>query len=184
VVDVVVTNPNTQTGTGSGLFTYQYQSPNASGTTPGGSVNATVANGTFTPGSAQFTAAINPPSGQSFPYDIFGFTASTSVGGTITVTLTYPQALPAGTKVWKDLNGTWLDWTNSVTISGNTITYTITDGGAGDADGAANGSITDPLGPASPATSIPSLSEWTQLMLALMVIGVAWHFHNNRQNSY
>jgi hypothetical protein len=183
VVDVVVTNPNTQTGTGSGLFTYQYQSPNASGTTPGGSVNATVANGTFTPGSAQFTAAINPPSGQSFPYDIFGFTASTSVGGTITVTLTYPQALAAGTKVWKDLNGTWSDWTNNVTISGNTITYTITDGGAGDADGLVNGRITDPLGPSISSAAVPTLSELAQLMLALMVLSViGWHFH--REGSF
>ena len=33
-------------------------------------------------------------------------------------------------------------------------------------------------------SAVPSLSEWTQLMLALMVIGIAWHFHNNRQNSY
>jgi hypothetical protein len=32
--------------------------------------------------------------------------------------------------------------------------------------------------------AVPSLSEWAQLMLALMVIGIAWHFHNNRQNSY
>ena len=32
--------------------------------------------------------------------------------------------------------------------------------------------------------AVPTLSEWAQLMLALMVIGVAWHFHNNRQNSY
>lgn len=31
---------------------------------------------------------------------------------------------------------------------------------------------------------IPTLSQWAQLMLALMLIGVAWHFHNNRQNSY
>jgi len=37
----------------------------------------------------------------------------------------------------------------------------------------------------SPAPSaVPSLSEWSRLMLGLMVIGVAWHFHNNRQNSY
>jgi hypothetical protein len=33
-------------------------------------------------------------------------------------------------------------------------------------------------------SAVPSLSEWAQLMLALMVIGIAWHFHNNRQNSY
>ena len=28
--------------------------------------------------------------------------------------------------------------------------------------------------------SVPTLSEWAQLMLALMVIGVAWHFHSIR----
>lgn len=32
--------------------------------------------------------------------------------------------------------------------------------------------------------AVPTFSEWTQLLLALMVIGIAWHFHNNRQNSY
>ena len=37
----------------------------------------------------------------------------------------------------------------------------------------------------APAPSaVPSLSEWTQFLLALIVIGIAWHFHNNRQNSY
>lgn len=29
--------------------------------------------------------------------------------------------------------------------------------------------------------SVPTLSEWAQLMLALMTIGVAWHFHNARE---
>jgi hypothetical protein len=33
-------------------------------------------------------------------------------------------------------------------------------------------------------SAVPTLSEWAQLMLALMVIGIAWHFHNHRQNSY
>jgi hypothetical protein len=36
----------------------------------------------------------------------------------------------------------------------------------------------------SSPSAVPSLSEWAQLMLALLVIGIAWHFHNNRQNSY
>jgi hypothetical protein len=157
----------------------------ASGTTPGGPVNAQIVGGGFS-GTPQFTTPTAPPSGQSFPYGVFGFTASvpqTNPPSSITVTLTYPQALAAGTKVWKELNGTWLDWTNSVTISGNTITYMITDGGAGDADGAVNGSITDPLGPASPANSIPSLSEWSQMLLGLMVMMlIGWHFHRERSN--
>ena len=152
-------------------------------TTPGGTVNAGISGGSFTNTSA--ATPTNPPAGQSFPYGVFSFTAATdTLGGSITITLTYPQALAAGTKVWKDLNGSWVDWTSNVTISGSTITYTITDGGVGDSDGIVNQSVTDPIGPAIAVASIPSLSEWAQLMLALMVIGIAWHFHNNRQNSY
>jgi hypothetical protein len=41
-----------------------------------------------------------------------------------------------------------------------------------------------PLLTVSAPSAVPTLSEWAQLMLALMVIGVAWHFHNNRQDSY
>jgi len=68
-----------------------------------------------------------------------------------------------------------------VTISGNTISYAITDGGAGDADGAVNGSITYPMGPADPATAIPLFSEWAQLLLGLMVMMlIGWHFHRER----
>lgn len=159
----------------------------ASGTAPGGSgaINAAIGSGgsfIFT----QFTTPTNPPAGQSFPYGVFGFTAATNtLGGSITITLTYPQALAAGTTVWKDLtgNGNWVDWTSNVTISGNTITYTIADGGSGDSDGTVDQSITDPIGPALPATSIPSLSEWSQMLLALMVLTmIGRHFH--RQRSY
>jgi hypothetical protein len=136
-------------------------------------------------GSGQFITPSNPPSGQSLPYGVFSFTATTTVGGSITLTLTYPQTLAAGTKVWKDLtgNGSWVDWTNNVTMSGNTITYTIVDGGNGDTDGAINGSITDPLGPSSPPTTptpspepIPTLSEWAKIMMMFfMLVTVGWY---------
>lgn len=36
----------------------------------------------------------------------------------------------------------------------------------------------------SAINQVPSLSGWLKILLALMVIGIAWHFHNNRQNSY
>jgi hypothetical protein len=124
--------------------------------TPGGYVGINITGGSFVPGTAQFIRPINPPAGQNFPYDVFGFTADVVPGGTITITLTYPQPLPQGTIVWKDLNGTWLDWTNNVTINGKTITYSITDGGQGDADLSVNGSITDPLGPALPSPVSPT----------------------------
>jgi hypothetical protein len=161
----------------------------ASGTAPGGSgaINATIGSGgSFI--STQFTAPTNPPSGQNFPYGVFGFTAATNtLGGSITITLTYPQALAAGTKVFKDINGTWLDYTSNVTFnqSRTTITYSVVDGGPFDSDGVANQSVTDPIGPAiaalSTSSAVPSLSEWAQLMLGLMVLTmIGWHFHRER----
>ena len=35
----------------------------------------------------------------------------------------------------------------------------------------------------SAASAVPALSEWARLVLALMAIGVAWHFHNARRSS-
>jgi hypothetical protein len=64
------------------------------------------------------------------------------------------------------------------TISGNQITFNITDGGAGDSDARA-GFIADPGGPGVPAgpvgaggvTGVPTLSEWGLLLLVgLMVL--------------
>jgi hypothetical protein len=50
---------------------------------------------------------------------------------------------------------------------------------------ATNEFVIEISGNLAPAPSaVPTLSEWGQLMLALMVIGIAWHFHNNRQNSF
>jgi hypothetical protein len=161
----------------------------ASGTAPGGSgaINATIGSGgSFI--STQFTTPTNPPAGQSFPYGVFGFTAATNtLGGSITITLTYPQALAAGSKIWKNINGTWLDYTSNVTFnqSRTTITYSVVDGGPFDSDGVANQSVTDPIGPtiaaASTPSAVPSLSEWAQLMLGLIVMTViGWHFHRER----
>ena len=47
------------------------------------------------------------------------------------------------------------------------VTLTLTDGGVGDHDLAANGTIVDPGGPALVTpTAIPTLSEWAMIMLA------------------
>jgi hypothetical protein len=42
----------------------------------------------------------------------------------------------------------------SAVIEGNTVSFTITDGGLGDDDLSANGSITDPGGPGGPTLAI------------------------------
>ena len=104
--------------------------------------------------SAVFSVPVNPPENENFPYGVFGFTVDAcQAGGTVTVELQYPENLPADTTYWKDINGTWVDWTNNVTISGSTITLTLTDGEYGDTDGSANGTISDPSGPAITTTT-------------------------------
>jgi len=55
------------------------------------------------------------------------------------------------------------------------VTFSLTDGGAGDADGATNGSIRDPGGigvsaaPVAAPQSIPTLSEWGMIFLSSLV---------------
>ena len=154
----------------------------ASGNAGGGQVTATMTGGTcqgFQGGSATFTVPAGTPAGQRFPYGVFGFTAlRCGAGGTVTVTLVYPAPLPSGARYWKNINGNWVDWTNRVTLSGNTVVLSITDGGEGDTNPNA-GEISDPGGPAIPDPSttpaIPTLSEWGQwIMAALMALTAGW----------
>jgi hypothetical protein len=81
------------------------------------------------------------PSG-SLSFEITGL----SVGESVIVKL----ALPAGsdpTSVLKLVNGQYLDASSIATISGDSITLLLTDGGLGDEDQIANGTIVDPLVP-------------------------------------
>ena len=67
-------------------------------------------------------------------------------GGTADVVL----QLPAGsnpTRIFKNVGGTYLDVTTIATISGDTVTMHLTDGGVGDEDGVGNGVIIDPIVP-------------------------------------
>ena len=74
----------------------------------------------------------------------------------------------------KQLNGTWVDWTDRATIAGRVITFTLTDGAYGDTNSAA-GVITDPIGPVIPNTPtpspapIPTLSEYARVVMILMM---------------
>ncbi|SDU02359.1 IPTL-CTERM sorting domain-containing protein [Halopseudomonas salegens] len=95
-------------------------------------------------------------------------------GSNATVELTYPFDLPAGTRYYKygptadNPADHWYPYDGAV-ISGNTITLTLTDGGAGDSDLSVNGIIDDPGGPALLAADlapIPTLSQWAMMLLA------------------
>ncbi|HRD34156.1 MAG TPA: IPTL-CTERM sorting domain-containing protein [Rhodocyclaceae bacterium] len=127
----------------------------------------------------QTTASIGiaPPPGVELPHGLVSLRLlQGSSGSTATVVLTYPQALPPGTVYYKygrtQANPTphWYAF-GGAQIAGNTITLTLTDGGAGDDDLVANREITDPGGPAVPVgagvvAAIPTLSQWATLLLA------------------
>ena len=88
----------------------------------------------------------NPPAGVTFPYGKVSFTIDKlpSPGQTVHVTITYPGAVD---QYWKYQGGAWSQFAGAA-ISGHVVTLTLVDGGAGDSDGAANGTIVDPGGPA------------------------------------
>ena len=112
-----------------------------------------------------------------------GFTPTSSATGNTVAILgsTGNLCLPIGYTAG-NLNGTSTYNGTTIATLGFTVgTYTYTWGSGATAD-----SINLYIGtsPTPAPSAVPTLSEWAQLMLALMVIGVAWHFHNKDQNSY
>jgi hypothetical protein len=144
----------------------------------GGGAGCTLTQSSFTAPPAA------PPEGVTFPHGVFNFTASgCQTGSTLAMTVTYPQALPAGAQYWKYINGSWQ--TIPATINGASVTFNITDNGPLDANGAA-GVIRDPGGVGirasdpGAAQSIPSLSEWGLLLLSGL-LGLAAYARVGRQ---
>lgn len=126
-----------------------------------------------------------PPAHITLPYGVVNLKLVSGTAGTsATVVLTYPETLPAGTRYYKfgktldEPSDHWYEFSGAE-ISGNTITLTLTDGGAGDNDLAANGQIDDPGGPAVVAggamMAIPTLSRWGVVLLMLLTgVFAAW----------
>ncbi|MCB1918833.1 MAG: VCBS repeat-containing protein [Candidatus Competibacteraceae bacterium] len=112
---------------------------------------------TFTLNLGEHGVPVTGPAGLRFPHGLLQIeVAGCTPGDTqLMLTLVYPQTLPSGTQFWKygltPTNPT-AHWyaLSGVVISGNTVTYTIDDGGWGDDDLTANGVIIDPGGPAAP----------------------------------
>jgi hypothetical protein len=129
----------------------------------------------------------SPPSGSApgavaFPHGLLDFVLlSCTPGSTITFTVVYPAALPAGAQYWKygptPGNATPHWYVLPATIIGNSATFSIVDGGLGDDDLAANGTVVDQGGPGGPGPgagieNVPTLSEWALVLLAsLMLLG-------------
>ena len=127
-----------------------------------GTVNLSTSGGGFTnpAWTAPGDVRCSNPSGFNFPWGMFSFNiTSLTAGQTVRVTLKFPTPLPLGTKYYKCINGTMVDCTSLVTrVDEYTLILTLTDGGLGDADGLANGTIVDPGGPAYPIAVTQSSS--------------------------
>jgi CSLREA domain-containing protein len=86
----------------------------------------------------------------AFPFGLFSWTVTgLAQGQMITVTITYPQIVPASFQYWKVIDNVWMNATaflGSHDGVDNVLTLTITDGQFPDADGVANGQISDPGG--------------------------------------
>ncbi len=102
-----------------------------------------------------------PPGDANLYYGLFRFNVTgLGLGGSVNLTLTFPDILPANTTYWKyganatDTTPHW--YTIPSTINGNKLMITLTDGGDSDDDLAANGRIKDDSGPSIPQPPLPS----------------------------
>jgi hypothetical protein len=87
------------------------------------------------------------PTGFTFPNGFFEFEITgLSPGATVTVTLTLPAGSSPNAYI-KCIAGSCTPFAGA-SFNGNLVTLTLTDGGAGDSDGLANGAIRDPGAPA------------------------------------
>ena len=148
----VLLNSGAAATTSSGTF---FSAPTGSGSgssrisVAGGGSGCAFSNAAFVPTTGGVGSPPEPPPVKAkFPHGLVDFTTrGCTVGSTITMTVTYPQALPYGKRYWKygpTASNTSPHWyTIPATIQGNTITFTIVDGGLGDDDLTANGVIVD-----------------------------------------
>lgn len=92
------------------------------------------------------------PAGYVFPFGMFAFNITElAPGEKVQITITLPGAIPANIRYFKCLGDTVIDCSAfTARLNEGTIILTLTDGGNGDSDHAANGTIVDPGGPAYP----------------------------------
>ena len=85
---------------------------------------------------------------KGFPYGLADFhVTGLAAGASVTLTIVYPDALPADATFYKVVGGTWKEIPFNALSGGRTIEVTLTDGDPStDADGEVNGEIRDPGG--------------------------------------
>ena len=160
---------------------YSGPSPTGTGTITatftGGGLGCAFTSARFIPLTGDPASPPSAPDGDYlFPHGLFDFTtAGCEPGDSITMTVTYPEPLPADTRYWKygptGTNATPHWYTIPATIDGDTAVFTIVDGGLGDDDLTADGTIVDQGGPAVPVMPVPTMPQW---LLILSAIGAGW----------
>jgi hypothetical protein len=117
----------------------------------------------------------------TYPQGFFSFNITgLNNGQTCTVTVTLPTNAPVGTKWVKFQNGAWTVLPIGDDDGDNIITFQVTDGGTGDADGTQNGTIVEPGAPGYPravggevagVNKLAVVAPWLVLAFALSVAG-------------
>ncbi len=136
------------TGSGSGSATLTF-------TGGGTSCGYTVFDYIPLEGHAKSPPASSAPAGFTFPHGLASFViAGCTPGFTAAFTFTLPTPPDATTEYWKygptAANATPHWYKIPATVTGSTVTFSVTDGGLGDDDLTANGTIVDQGGPGVP----------------------------------
>jgi hypothetical protein len=94
---------------------------------------------------------VPPPSSYHLPHGLYSLRVwGIAPGASITVQVTLPSPAPVGAVWLKLIGNNWVALPVGDDDGDNVITIALADGGEGDADGAQNGVIADPGGPALP----------------------------------
>jgi hypothetical protein len=134
----------------------------------------------------------------SFPHGLFSFNITgLDTGQTATVTITLPDPLPTTSEYWKygptpgNTTDHWYQLPMGDNDGDNIITIELVDGGVGDDDLTADGTIIDQGGPgyyipvggeAYPVAASELMSLWTSMLIALVWAAIALLLLRPRQN--
>lgn len=152
----------------------------------GGSAQVSIAG--MPPGCTLATLSVNSiapvgaPASATFPLGVLRFTATNCTNAALSVTVTYPPGSLAGLTMQKygphgPAGSRQTGWFTppGLSVSGETVSYTVADNGEGDSD-TTLGTIVDPFAPmllaAPPAPgptgtqAVPALGEWGLLLLS------------------
>lgn len=165
-----------------------YREPSPSG---GGDIVVSFSGGgatcSFAHADFSSTLPAAPPAGVRFTHGLFDFVLQGCTPTAVNFTITYPTALPPGTQYWKygptpdDAASHW--YVLPATITGNQVTFSITDGGLGDDDWALgpNGTVVDQGGPGAVlVTGVPALSAWSMAVLSALLLLSVVAVHGRR----